>query len=107
MWVLILNKNMVNFLISAFASVTLLIGMVSMVTPIPGGTLLIAVSLTALICSSSRARRYLQILRTRVDFLNKSISWVENKVHISIVSNALRQTRPDADSSISCDVKGN
>lgn len=100
---------MINLLISAFASVTLLIGIVSMVTPIPGGTFLIAVSLTALICSSSRARRCLQILRTRLAFLNKTILWVEEKMgdRVRIVSNALRQTRPEADSGASCNVSGN
>ena len=98
---------MTNFIISAVASVTLLFGLISMVTPIPGGTILIAASLTALICTSSRARRCLQILRTKVAFVNKSILWIEDKVHIRIVNNALRQTRPDADSGVSCDVKGN
>ena len=101
------KESMVNLVISAFSSVTLFIGMVSMVTPIPSGTFLIAVSLTALICSSSRARRCLQVLRTRIEFLNKSILWVEDKVRIRIVSNALRQTRPGADSGVSCDVKSN
>lgn len=101
------KESMVNLVISTFASVTLFVGMVSMVTPIPGGTFLIAVSLTALICSSSRARRCLQVLRIRIEFLNKSILWVEDKVRIRIVSNALRQTRPGADSGVSCDVKRN
>jgi hypothetical protein len=99
--------TMINLIVTAFASVTLFVGMVSMVTPIPGGTLLIAASLTVLICSSSRARRCLQVLRTRVELLNKSILWIEDKVRIKIMSNALRQTRPDADSGISCDVKRN
>ena len=99
---------MVNLIVSAFASFTLLIGIVSMVTPIPGGTFLITVSLTALICSSPRARRFLQILRTRAEFLNKSILWMEEKIgdRISIVGNALRQTRPYVDSGISCNLKG-
>jgi hypothetical protein len=98
---------MVNFIVVVITSLTLLIGLVSMVTPIPGGTLLIAGSLTALICTSPRARRCLQILRTRLEFLNKGILWVEEKVgnRIGIVGNALRQTRPYADSAVSCNLK--
>jgi hypothetical protein len=98
---------MVNFIISIVASVVLLFGLVSMVTPIPGGTFLIAGSLTALICSSPFARRCLQVMRTKMNWLNKGILWVEAKVgdRIGIVGRALRQTRPLAnqeDSSGSC-----
>lgn len=87
---------MINFLISMVASLVLLFGLVSMVTPIPGGTVLIAGSLTALICSSPFARRCLQIMRTKMNWLNKGILWIEAKVgdRIGIVSRALRQTRP-------------
>jgi len=87
---------MINFLISILASVLLLIGLVSMLTPIPGGTVLIAGSLTALICSSPLARRCLQVMRTKMNWLNKGVLWVENKVgdRIGIVGRALGQTRP-------------
>ena len=87
---------MINIIISVFASVILLIGIVSMVTPIPGGTVMIAGSLTALICSSPRARRCLQFMRTRMNWFNKMVAWVEKSVgdRIGIVGTALRQTRP-------------
>jgi hypothetical protein len=68
---------MISFIVSTLASLVLLIGLISMVTPIPGGTLMIALSLTVLICSSSRARHYLLLLRTRVKWLNKSMTWIE------------------------------
>jgi hypothetical protein len=98
---------MINFIISIVASVVLLFGLVSMVTPIPGGTFLIAGSLTALICSSPFARRCLQVLRTKLNWLNKGILWIEEKAgdRIGVVGRALRQTRPLAyqeDSSDSC-----
>ena len=87
---------MINFLISIVASVVLLIALVSMVTPIPGGTVLIAVSLTALICSSPFARRCLQVMRTKMNWLNKGVLWLEDKVgdRIGIVGRALGKTRP-------------
>jgi hypothetical protein len=67
-----------------------------MVTPIPGGTFLIAGSLTALICSSPLARRCLQVMRTKINWFNKSVFWIEAKVgnRIGIVGRALKQTRP-------------
>ena len=87
---------MINFFISIVASVVLLFGLVSMVTPIPGGTVLIAGSLTALICSSPFARRCLQVMRTKLNWLNKGVLWVEAKMgeRIGIVGRALAQTRP-------------
>jgi len=87
---------MINVIISIFASLVLLIGLVSMVTPIPGGTVLIAGSLTALICSSPLARRCLQVMRSKINWFNKSIFWIEAKVgdRIGIVGRALRKTRP-------------
>ena len=87
-----------SIIVSIFASVVLLIGIVSMVTPIPGGTVMIAASLTALICTSPRARRCLQFMRTRMKWFDKIMAWVENAVgdRIGIVGTALRQTRPQA-----------
>ncbi|NWF39191.1 hypothetical protein F3F96_08590 [Mariprofundus sp. NF] len=90
---------MVKTIIAVIATVTLLLGLVSMLTPIPGGTLIIAASLTALICTSPRARRGLQFLRVRVNWFNKMFFWLENKIgdRITIISSALRQTRPGTD----------
>lgn len=87
---------MINFIISIVASLVFLFGLVSMVTPIPGGTFLIAGSLTALICSSPLARRCLQVMRTKINWFNKSVFWIEAKVgnRIGIVGRALKQTRP-------------
>jgi hypothetical protein len=99
--------KMRNLIITILAIPVFLMGLVSMVTPVPGGTVMIAFSLTALICTSPRARRCLQIFRTRFNVLNKSILWVENKIEdrITIVGDALRQTRPHADTNASCSLK--
>jgi len=88
---------MINTIVAIFSSVILLIGIISMVTPIPGGTIMIAGSLTALICSSARARRCLQFMRTRMIWFDKVVAWIEKTVgnRIEIIGTALRQTRPD------------
>ena len=80
-------------------SITL--GFVSMVTPIPGGTILIAGGLTALICSSPSARYCLMWIRTRANWFNKAMFWLENKVgtKVKVVGGALAKTHPPEDAS--------
>ena len=75
------------------SSILLVIGLVSMVTPIPGGSLLIAMGLTLLICVSETAARFVMACRSRVSFLNKAIVWVETHVPEKL-SAGLRRTRP-------------
>lgn len=86
---------MINLLLSFFASITLIIGIISMLTPIPGGTLMIAGSLTVLICSSPRAQSGVRRLRERINWFNKAIFWLEGKVgtRIPVMGNALKKTR--------------
>ncbi len=85
-----------NLIVTILSSVVLVIGLISMVTPLPGGTLMIAFSLTALICSSPRARVCLRAMRTRVSLLNKAFMWLEGKVgdRIGVVGAALGMTNP-------------
>jgi len=85
-----------NLIISFIAMISILFGMVSMVTPIPGGSVLIAGGLTALICSSSTARYCLMWIRSRVSWFNKLIFWLEEKVgsRIKVVGVALSKTHP-------------
>ena len=87
---------MVNLLVTVFASVILVIGLISMVTPVPVGTFMISVSLTMLICSSPRAQRCIKFFRERASWFNKMFDWLEAKVgtRISFVGKALKQTRP-------------
>ena len=86
-----------NVLISIVSMFFLVLGTISMVTPIPGGTLFIAGGLTGLICSSARARWCVKWIRTRVSWFNKTIFWLEEKVgpRIKVIGVALLQTRPD------------
>ena len=90
---------MLNLVIAIISTVTLLFGLLSMLTPFPGGTLIVALSLTALICTSPRVRKGLQFLRARINWFNKTFYWLENKIgdRIKVISIALRQTRPESD----------
>ena len=87
---------MINILITICALIMLTIGTLSMVTPIPGGTLLIAVSLSLLICSNKKAQSCMRYVRTKNDRFNKAIFWMENKVGVKVdfIGQALKQTRP-------------
>ena len=83
-------------LISALALVCILFGLVSMVTPIPGGTILIAGGLTMLICSNPSAQYCVMWARSRVAWVNKLMFWLENKVgnRVKVVGVALAKTHP-------------
>ena len=76
-------------------TVLLVLGLISMVTPIPGGTLLITVGVGMVICSSDTATRYIRNCRTKYARLDKSMSWLENKMGERL-SAPLKRTRPDA-----------
>ena len=80
-------------------SILLLIGLVSMVTPIPGGTLLITVGGGMVICASHTAARYVQVCRSKFRRFNKGVIWLENKMGERL-SAPLRQTRPDSNTTV-------
>ena len=84
---------MPKILLIVIASGALLVGAASMITPIPGGSILIAISLAILICASPRFARAVTFSRAQVPVLNKSMSWLEDRVGRRF-GNALRRTRP-------------
>ena len=90
---------MINFFVSFISLVVLVIGIVSMVTPIPGGTFMIAISISTLICSNARAQRIMQQLRTKYNAFNKVIFWLEKKVggRVKFIGIALEKTRPQTE----------
>ena len=83
-------------LINILAAMSILLGLVSIVTPIPGGTILIAGGLTAMICVSPTAQFCLMWLRSRVSWINKLVFFLEHKVgtRIELVGTALGKTHP-------------
>ena len=86
-----------NLIITIFSSFFLILGLIAMLTPIPGGILFIAGALTGLICSSQRARSCVQWARGRADWFNNGVFWLEKKVgsRIKIVGDALAKTQPE------------
>ena len=74
-------------------TILVIMGLVSMVTPIPGGTLLITVGGGMVICSSNTAARYIQTCRTKFNRFDRGIAWLENKMGERL-SGPLRRTRP-------------
>lgn len=84
-----------RILILVSGSLLLLLGLISMVTPIPGGTLLITVGAGMVICTSTTAARYIQVCRVKFSRFNGAITWLENKMGERF-SMPLRRTRPDA-----------
>lgn len=87
---------MLNILISIAAIILFIIGLISMVTPIPGGTLMIAASMAMLICSSSKAQACVRFFRTKNEKVNKTFFWMEDKIgtKINFIGKALMITRP-------------
>ena len=87
---------MINLIISFVSVIVIFFGLISMVTPIPGGTILIASGLTALICSSPTARRGLMRIRANVEWFNKLFFWLEKKEggKVKFIGVALSKTRP-------------
>jgi len=84
----------VRIFILVTGSILLFLGVLSMVTPIPGGTLFIAIGAGMVICSSSTAARYIQSCRTKFNRFNTAVTWLENKIGDNL-SEPLRRTRPE------------
>jgi len=82
-----------RYIVLSVGALLLLIGLVSMVTPIPGGTLLIATGGGMIICASETAARWVQACRRRFNRFNSVMTWIENKMGERI-SAPLRRTRP-------------
>ncbi len=87
---------------SILAVILILFGMVSMVTPIPGGAILISGGLTMLICASPSAQYCIMWIRAKVNWVNKLVFWLEKTIgpRVKVVGVALGKTRPPQDGTI-------
>ena len=74
-------------------SILLLLGILSLATPIPGGVLVLAVGAGMVICTSETAARKLREFRTKHARINRLIVWMEAKMGDRL-SAPLRGTRP-------------
>ncbi len=82
--------------LTILALIVIFFGAVSMVTPIPGGTLLMALGLALLIYASPKARLCVQWARSRMARLDRIVAWLERKAgsRIAVISDTLAKTRP-------------
>lgn len=90
---------MINLLLTVVSLLLLFIGVISMVTPIPGGTFLIAISISILICSNAKAQACMRFFRTKYNTFNRSIFWLEGKIgtRVKFIGTALQKTQPLAE----------
>ena len=77
-------------------SVILLVGVVHFISPIPGGTFVIALGASMILCNSKTAARYLKKYRSGSERLNRAIIWLETKIGDRF-NGPLKVTRPDTD----------
>ena len=89
---------MKNLFLTIVALIALIVGIISMLTPLPGGTMLIALSLTSLTCTSPRARAIIRYTREKSILSNKIFLFLEDKVgnRISFIGDALKLTQPNS-----------
>lgn len=91
-----------RMMLMGLAIIMLLIGLVSMVTPLPGGTLLIAGGCALLICTSQRAANWIARQRSLRGWVNRPMIWVEDKLGERL-SGPMRRTRLAREGSASSD----
>ena len=86
---------MLNILNSIAAIILLIIGLISMINPVPGGVILIAIGMSMLICSNAKVQAYIKFLRAKSHKVNKIFFWMEEKVgkKINFIGIALAKTQ--------------
>jgi len=87
---------MINLIIFILALLTLIFGLASMFTPVPGGVFIVAGSISALICTSPKVRSFVRFNRSKFKVIDKMFFWIEKTVgkKVSFVGEALRRTQP-------------
>jgi len=84
---------MIRIVLMTIGAVLTLMGLLLMVTPLPGSTLALAMGLAMLLCSSTYAARCLQLLRARFWVFDTGMRWVESRTG-SAIGVALKRTGP-------------
>jgi len=74
-------------------SLLVLLGAISWMTPLPGGTAMLAIGITMLICASERVARLVARSREKINMVNKALTWIEDHVPTKF-GDVLRRTRP-------------
>lgn len=86
-----------KIIITKIAAVALFfLGLISLVSPIPGAFIFLACSLTLSISVSTYAQFCVQWVRSRVSFINKFLFWLEKKTgdRIKMIGDTLPKTHP-------------
>lgn len=65
-------------------------------TPLPGGTFLMVVGLTLLVCNNLRFALFVQSTRTKFPKFDRGLRWAEDKMGDKIAG-GLKFTRPEND----------
>ncbi len=88
---------MIRLIISTIAVVALLPGIVLLVSPIPFGALVFAISLATLVCFNTSAQNIVKRLRKKYQTFNEKLYWLENKMEnrFQLLSQSLIKTRPE------------
>ena len=78
------------------AAVLFALGIISLVSPIPGAFIFLACSLTLTISVSTYAQFCVQWVRSRVSWINKFLFWLERKTgnRIKMIGETLPKTHP-------------
>ncbi len=63
----------------AAGALLIIVGGISMLTPIPGGTFMLAVGSVLLICSSPKFRGWMQLCRSKSPRFNRMMLFMERK----------------------------
>jgi len=78
----------------------LALGLISLISPIPGSTFFTAAGLTLLICASPWFREGVRQCRARLTFVDKLLTWIENHAGKRI-GGVLASTRPGSPPQVS------
>ena len=84
------------FLTKIVALVLFVLGLISLVTPIPGAFIFLACSLTLTISVSTYAQYCVQWIRSRISWINRFLFWLEEKTgkRIKMIAETLPKTHP-------------
>ena len=82
-----------KLILVGLAFVCLLVGFVTVWTPLPTGVPLLAIGIVILVSVSPTARRLMRRGRMKSDRLDRSVAFVETRAHRSM-STMLKRTRP-------------
>ena len=91
-----MKQKIVGIFFSVVAMLSLMIGLVVLISPLPFGGILALVSFSFLVYFNRTVQRWLRFLRTRFVWVNSRMFWLEKHLggKIKFVRLALQKTHP-------------